>query len=213
MNVVAPIAVAAAQLPIAYANAKTALANCASIDECQDWADKAAALASYAKQADDKTLENYALRIRARAIRRAGELLKEFDGKGNNQHEDRASARPTQRKAAADVGMSEHQQKQAVRVAKVPAENFESQIESDDPSTVTSLANQGKRSIIDLKGRDPDEFNRAMHFVGAFESYRRDIDKIDADAALPILIDSERDRIRKAVSAIDAFHDRIITRI
>ena len=40
------------------------------------WADKAAALASYAKQSEDTTLEKAALRIRARAIRRAGELLK-----------------------------------------------------------------------------------------------------------------------------------------
>jgi hypothetical protein len=33
------------------------------------------------RQADDKTLENYAMRIRSRAIQRAGELLKEFDGR------------------------------------------------------------------------------------------------------------------------------------
>jgi hypothetical protein len=28
---------------------------CSRIDECKDWADRAAALASYAKQADDET--------------------------------------------------------------------------------------------------------------------------------------------------------------
>lgn len=69
-----------APLPARYEQARTHLAQCVEIDECQDWADKAAALASYARQADDKTLENYAMRIRARAIRRAGELLKEYDG-------------------------------------------------------------------------------------------------------------------------------------
>ncbi|MGR9057812.1 hypothetical protein ACU8NH_18205 [Rhizobium leguminosarum] len=56
-----------------------AIAECDRIDECKSWSDKAAALASYARQADDKTLENYAMRIRSRAIKRAGELLKEFE--------------------------------------------------------------------------------------------------------------------------------------
>ena len=45
--------VAAARLPVAYEQAKVALAACAKIDECRDWADRAKALASYAKQADD----------------------------------------------------------------------------------------------------------------------------------------------------------------
>ena len=143
------------------------LAACSSIDECQDWADKAAALASYARQADDKTLENYAVRIRSRAIRRAGELLKEFDGKGNNQHEDKAVARPTQRQAAADAGMSEHQQKQAVRVATVPIEAFEDQVEGEDPPTVTDLAEQGKKAA--PKKEAPAGFAEATKFIGELE--------------------------------------------
>ena len=45
-----------ARLPEGYETAKRALAACADIDECKDWADRAAALASYAKQAKDTTL-------------------------------------------------------------------------------------------------------------------------------------------------------------
>jgi hypothetical protein len=56
--------VATAQLPQLYQEAKNALAACESMDECADWADKAAAIASYARQADDLELENYARRIR-----------------------------------------------------------------------------------------------------------------------------------------------------
>lgn len=48
-------------------------------------------------------------RIRARAIRRAGELLKQLDGKGNNQHTVGRDGKLTQREAAASVGMSERQ--------------------------------------------------------------------------------------------------------
>jgi hypothetical protein len=36
--------------------------------------------------------------------------------------------------------MSEHQQKQAVRVASVPTKEFEAAIEAENPATVTKLA-------------------------------------------------------------------------
>lgn len=41
--------------------------------------------ASYAKQADDDSLRRLADRIQARAVRRAGELLKTFDGRGGDK--------------------------------------------------------------------------------------------------------------------------------
>ncbi|UZF93180.1 hypothetical protein [Bosea sp. NBC_00550] len=86
MNAPSVISPAAARLPQTYESAKNALAECVSLDECKSWADEAAALASYAKQADDEELMRMATRIRARAVRRAGELLKQLDGQGNNQH-------------------------------------------------------------------------------------------------------------------------------
>lgn len=43
-------------MPAVYARAKTSLRECAQIDECGDWANKAAALASYARQAKDHEL-------------------------------------------------------------------------------------------------------------------------------------------------------------
>src|SRR6516165_5724503 len=67
-----------ARLPSTYESAKTALAECHRIDECKDWADRAEALASYARQAKDDELRRMADRIQARAIHRAGELLKEI---------------------------------------------------------------------------------------------------------------------------------------
>jgi hypothetical protein len=69
-------AVIDARLPVSYETAQKALAECSRFDECKDWSDKAAALASYARQAKDNTLHNLALRIQARAQRRMGELLK-----------------------------------------------------------------------------------------------------------------------------------------
>lgn len=43
---------------------------------------------------------------------------------------------------AAEAGLSEHQAKTAVRVANVPADEFEKAIESDSPPTVTRLADE-----------------------------------------------------------------------
>ena len=209
-----------ARLPASYEAAKQALANCEQIDECVTWADKAAALASYAKQAKDDELMKRSTRIRDRAIRRAGELLKQIEPASGARTDIEPSAGAHTRFAAGEqAGMSKHQQVQAVRVANVPAADFERQVESENPPTVTKLAEQGKQAapaakpVIDLKGRDPAEFNKALHFVAEFEAYQRSIAKIDIDALLPVLNDGERSRVRKAIAAIDAVHDRIITRI
>lgn len=215
MNELAPIT--QARIPQTYANAKTALSACASIDECQGWADKAAALASYAKQAEDEELMKMAIRIRDRAIRRAGELLKQIPS-ATGAHRKTDGADTLSRKAAAEeAGMSERQQVTAIRVANVPADEFEEQVEGNNPPTVTALAKQGtkpaQKPVIDLNGRDPNEFNRALHFIAEFEDYARTITAFDLDRILPSLVPTERLRVKSAIAKIDAIHDRIVTRI
>lgn len=209
-----------ARLPQSYESARTALANCVQIDECQSWADKAAALASYAKQANDEELMKMATRIRDRAIRRAGELLKQIEpGKGGRPSETSRGAPTsfTRKQAADEAGMSRDQMHTALRVANVPAEDFERQVESDKPPTVTALAEQGKQSaprpVLDLNGRDPNEFNRAMHYVGGWRDAAKDLAALDHERALPILTAPEIERLRAAIASIDAITDRIITRI
>jgi hypothetical protein len=218
MNQLAPISVA--RIPQTYANAKSALYTCASIDECQEWADKAAALASYAKQAEDEELMKMAIRIRDRAIRRAGELLKQIEpqrGANQNIGGDASTKVLTRKEAASDAGMSRDQMHTALRVASIPADEFERQVEGPTPPTVTALAKQGTkpapRPVIDLKGRDPGEFNRALHFIAEFEDYAKAVTGMAIDAILPTLIVTERMRVKAAIAKIDAIHDRIITRI
>lgn len=208
----------AARLPMSYENAKSALANCVQIDECQTWADKAAALASYAKQADDEELMKMAVRIRDRAIRRAGELLKQIEPQpGKRTDMAPSGGAPTRSQVAQDAGMSRDQMHTALRVANIPADEFDRQVESNAPPSVTALAEQGKkpaqRPVLDLKGRDPDAFNRAMHYVGGWEDAAKDLAALDHDAAIPLLTASEIERLRAAIAAVDAVTDRIITRI
>ena len=82
-----------AALPERYEAAKTALANCTKIDECKDWADKVAALASYAHQSKARELENNCRRIRVRATRHLGELLREIEpSKGGRPKKLRSAA-------------------------------------------------------------------------------------------------------------------------
>lgn len=204
-----------ARLPESYERAKQALSICSSIDEVKDWADKASALASYARQADDKTLENYAIRIRSRAIRRAGELLKQFDGRGStggNQYTgsiekskgDHTSFK-SQTEAAREVGMSKHQQTTAVRVANVDEQEFDSLVESDNPPTLTELAEKGKTY---LEKEKPEGFKEATHFIGTLN---RMLECVQGKELLIIsgLNEKESQAVRRKVKMLDKSMDMI----
>jgi hypothetical protein len=141
-----------ARLPAAYEAAKQALAECEHLDECKDWSDKAAALASYARQAQDDSLVKHAMRIQGRAVQRSGELLKEFDARPQNavkpdpeKQKEGTGLLISRTEAGASAGMSERQVKTAVRVANIPKPEFERLIESDNPPTVTALADMGRK--------------------------------------------------------------------
>lgn len=136
-----------ARLPQTYDAAKRALAECSRIDECQDWADKAEALASYARQARDNEMRRMADQIQARAVRRSGELLREIKPAVNQFVSAKRAAvgAVTRTQAAKNAGMSERQQITAIRVAKIPEKEFEELVESEKPPTVTALAERGKK--------------------------------------------------------------------
>lgn len=148
VNLPATIPVGNAKLPQRYQEAKDALQSCEEIDECQDWADKAAALASYARQAQDDALERMAMRIKTRAIKRAGELLKRLPEHLGGRPSSKPMPAPTQvsrSEAAKKAGLSERQKVTALRVASVPDDEFEEAVESEKPPTVTALAERGKK--------------------------------------------------------------------
>lgn len=216
MNLPAQFSVSGATLPQTYQAAQIALQECSQVDECKDWADKAAALASYARQSEDDQLERMAQRIRARAIRRAGELLKQIEPQRGARTDLGPPVALSRKEAASQAGMSERQQKTALRIANVPNIDFERQVEADKPPTLSQLASQGvkkREPIIDLEGRDPKEYNRALHYVGDFEQAARDLAAHNHDAILPTLNEKERARLRAAIQKIDAITDKAATRI
>lgn len=203
----ANINIARAKLPQTYEQAKSALANCASIDECRDWAIKAEALASYAKQADDDTLRKLADRIQARAVRRCGELLKQFDGRGGDRSKNNATvvSAPTQKSAADKAGMSQRQRETAVRVAKVPADKFDRAVEGDEPLTVTKLAEMGKRAR-----PTPEGFTQATHLLGAVKRFAEFCASNSPTLVAGGVMESEVPEVRQHVATIDAWLDRFV---
>tara|TARA_R110000868_G_scaffold25149_10_gene98242 strand:+ start:860 stop:1507 length:648 start_codon:yes stop_codon:yes gene_type:complete len=215
MNALSLPSIPNARLPEVYMAAQTALSNCQQIDECKDWADKAAALASYAKQSQDESLMIMAQRIKARAVRRAGELLNQIDRPEQGGRPKNGMGDHTVSSVARDAGFSKHQQVQATRIAAIPDRDFEEQVEAPKPPTLSQLAQQGikPKPVLDLKGRDPREFNRALHFIGDFETYAKDLSGKEIIGTCSILTPAERDRLRNAINRIDAIHDQIMTRI
>ncbi|MBT1516590.1 hypothetical protein KIP88_39905, partial [Bradyrhizobium sp. SRL28] len=103
-----------------------------------------------------------------RAIRRAGELLKQVEpGKPGPKPELTVGADTqfSRKDMAERAGMSPRQHVTAVRVANVPVEDFERQVESAKPPTISQLAQQGikrpaPKPVIDLKGRATDKLTR-----------------------------------------------------
>lgn len=211
-----------ASLPASYENAKNALAECARIDECQSWASKAEALASYAKQADDDTLRKMADRIQARAVRRAGELLKQIEpDKGGRpaKTKDGADRSFTRKEAAAEAGMSERQQKTAIRTANVPEDQFEKAVESDNPPTVTQLSEQGKQTrkpkenVVDLQGRNPESFKVATRAQGMLRDAVEVAGKTDPATFVEGLLPHEQKQVREQIHQLDAWLDQVIVRL
>lgn len=215
-----------AQLPERYEAARTAIAECERIDECKNWADKHAALASYALQAKDDSLAVYARRIQARAERRCGELLKQIPSasEGNLvQHrrdgtdpsgESTSYAPVTRTQAATDAGLSERQRKTALRIASIPADDFDYAIESQDPPTVTALATLGTQcrpqpaqGPIETTPAPHEEVLDSIQAVYTFFQYCERTDPIRLALGTPSDIAK---LTRNEVQIIDSWLDRFV---
>lgn len=211
---------AAARLPGVYEAAQKALAECSRIDECKTWADKAAALASYARQAKDDSLKVLAMRIQARAYRRMGELLKQIPPARGGDRGGPTGGRPpvgeTRTQAANDAGLSEHQRKTALRVANVPQPEFEAATaEPVAPPTVTALAARGTDSCQvvvrdDIQPAPLDQATKAHSRLREFAAFCA----VHDPARIALACRGyDLDSLRGYVDAIDAWLDRFVTHL
>ncbi|MBK7542486.1 MAG: hypothetical protein IPI57_12040 [Candidatus Competibacteraceae bacterium] len=219
-----PVGVENAKLPAVYERAKQALAECARIDECKDWANKAEALASYFQQSKNEQMMKDCRRIQARAIERCGELLKQVEsGTGkNNQYAQVKSDGPvmlqSRTQVATAAGLSERQKVTALRVVSVPKEQRDALIESENPPTVTQLAEQGKESrfkapVIDLEGIDPTHFARATELKGSLSRLADFCGKQDPAAMAKAFKLQEIQTVRQYLTAIEPWLDRFVVNL
>jgi len=213
--------VATAKLPQAYERAKDALLKCSTIDECAEWKNKAEAIASYARQADDETLLHTAQRIKARAIRRCGELLKAIEpakggDRGNAATGGRLPVGETRKSVATSAGLSKDQQKQALRVASIPEREFERAVESPRPPTVTELAKQGTKqapsraSTAHLYGRDPKDFEASTRAQGALRAFVNVASEIEPATAVRGAVPHELSRMAANARAGAAWIAKVV---
>jgi len=205
-NLPTNVDISRARLPATYEQAKVALASCERIDECKDWADKAEALATYAKMADDDTLRALADRIQARAVRRMGELLKDFDGRGSHWGSKRGDAHiSTRAEVSKASGVSRDQAATAIRVANIPAEQFDAVVESDKPPSVTALAEMGKK-----RRPLPEGFKPATHLISTVKRFAEFCQQNDAALVAGGVMSAEAAELRSMVAIIDGWLDRFI---
>ena len=196
------------RLPANYEAAKAAIVACDRIDEAADWANKTAAVAAYAEMAGDQTLKKSAERIQARAMRRCGELLQEIPkSPGGRPPKTQGDAPPSltpRQEAARTAGLSDDKVKEALRVAAVPAEEFEAAVESDDPPSVAELAERGtkKRKVAPGPEELREEARRGIAAMDRFEAFaaERDPTRIVAGAT-----EDERKRLLQQAGAIEVW--------
>lgn len=210
-----------ARLPAVYEEAKRALAECSRIDECMEWANKAEAIASYARQSKDDSLQKMAVRIQGRAIRRCGELLKFFNNPGRRSDLDHADDTPPEPRggtpprsridAGTEAGLSRDQIRNAVRVANVPAKDFEQQMASEKPPSVTKLAEQGTRKpVFDLGTIKPADHIAAGHAIGELNRFVELANTHDPVQVAAGMKDREKAEARRNIAVIDSWLDRLI---
>jgi hypothetical protein len=217
---------------LVYESEKRAIAVCEDLDECQLRNAAYSAFVLFWRKREGRASQRavIAQRCYLLSVRRAGELLQAIPPSPGVRTDIEPTqvdlSRLTRYGAAADAGLSRHQRDTALRLARVPAELFEREVEQSPPPTIATVVGKfqfEERGAPRPAGAEPPLVDIATHVVvgmlskpGAIEGLARDLDtggrdprdinavptllamlgRIAADAALVDL-----DRVARGISA------------
>ncbi len=160
---------------VRYEQARTALAECARIDEASEIRDKASALAAYARQRDDRDLEVWVREIHLRACVRIGELSRELeraDHGGSGGGSKFPAVGISKAQALADAGISTStahryeelaggREEQAQAAGRAAMEAYFAQSRADGaPPTMTGLRGAVRGALEATLGPQPTRTKR-----------------------------------------------------
>jgi hypothetical protein len=205
-----------ARLPINYKAAKQALMECDRVDECKVWADKAEALATYARVSNDMEMEVIAKRVRLRAIAKAGELLLRIPNTHRGLHTAGAQLKggslpnpESRRGVGVAAGMRPQDVTQALAIARVPIEVREILIESPTPPAPSVLQGHPSRirpRPVRLNRFTPGpEYREVFIHGGGITSFASFLKRHAPDKYFPFLSPDETERASRYLSSIHAW--------
>jgi hypothetical protein len=145
---------------VKYDAACRALAEAKSVDEVKGIHNEAAALAAYARQAKNKDLEANAMKIRMRAERRIGELIKSQSetvglSKGGRPPKTGLSENPVSKATLKETGIDKNLAHRARSAAAVPEEKFDEIIEESATRLKSEVARTNTKIAKAAKAAEP----------------------------------------------------------
>jgi hypothetical protein len=187
-----------ARLPINYEAAKKALQACVLVDEAKDWADRAAAIASYARQIQDKSLQDMARRIELRATRRIGELIED--------------AKPFPNKEPAKAaGMTESKINAARKISRLDESKFNAIVERPDVPSVNQLSGSIRLAGGSYIHTHSETYEKLHNMLRYFE--QRWLENSEGKMDLPELTPSETEMLRTRLIRLMEWLDKLEQRL
>jgi hypothetical protein len=141
-----------------YEAMRQAIELCQRVDEIADFANKAVAIQAYCRQSLDVENEMHASRIRLRAERRLGQLLKLTAENGERATRETArlvgssDAARRDQPTLADLGVPRDRASRAMQLANIPEEQFEAAL-------AEPLVAQPRRILREAKPPKPPRFS------------------------------------------------------
>jgi hypothetical protein len=163
----------AVRMPVIYEDAVRDLIACQTLDEAQYFADKAEALAAWARihKSDQAGVE--AKRLKLYAWKRIGELARELrpGGPASTRHPNakltgyhRFQGRlPGPKSILAEHGLSTTQSQASLRLSRMPKEQFDAAVNSPRPPSALTLGTYGKYST-----KEWEEFSTTFSSTRSF---------------------------------------------